>query len=91
VGLLERFDAVVTSAEAGASKPDPVVFRSALSRLGVASHRALHCGDDPVRDCAGARAAGIAAVLLVRGAEPDGDAWPTIGSLAELPALIARG
>jgi HAD superfamily hydrolase (TIGR01509 family) len=89
-GLLEHFDAVVASAELGASKPHPVVFRRALARLGVEAHRALHCGDDPVRDCAGARGAGIAAVLLVRGAAPDGDAWPTIGSLAELPAL-ARG
>lgn len=90
-GLLERFDAVVSSAEAGAAKPHPAVFRRALTRLGVEAHQALHCGDDPVRDCAGARGAGIAAVLLVRGAAPDGGAWPAIGSLAELPPLIARG
>jgi len=50
---------VVTSAEAGAPKPDPAVFELALQRLGVAAPvRAVHVGDDPA-DEAGARAAGL--------------------------------
>jgi putative hydrolase of the HAD superfamily len=57
---LEAFDvdAVVSSAEAGASKPDPAIFRLALERLGVRPERALHVGDSPA-DEAGARAAGM--------------------------------
>jgi FMN phosphatase YigB (HAD superfamily) len=50
---------VVTSAEAGAAKPDPAVFALALHRLGVADPaRAVHVGDDAA-DEAGARAAGL--------------------------------
>jgi putative hydrolase of the HAD superfamily len=57
---LEEFDVdvVVSSAEAGASKPDPAVFRLALERLGVRPERALHVGDSPA-DEEGARAAGM--------------------------------
>jgi putative hydrolase of the HAD superfamily len=50
---------VVTSAEAGAPKPDPAVFRLALELLGgVPAERALHVGDSPA-DEEGARAAGM--------------------------------
>lgn len=50
---------VVTSAEAGAAKPDPAVFALALRRLEVADPaRAVHVGDGPA-DEAGARAAGL--------------------------------
>lgn len=52
------FSAVVTSAEVGAEKPDPVIFRYALAQLGVVTERALHVGDEPV-DERGARAAGM--------------------------------
>ena len=58
-GLAPLFDAVVTSAEAGAAKPDPAPFLLALARLGVRPERALHVGDDAV-DRDGARAAGLA-------------------------------
>ena len=49
---------VVTSAEAGAAKPDPAVFRLALERLGVEPARALHVGDED-EDEQGAAAAGM--------------------------------
>jgi FMN phosphatase YigB (HAD superfamily) len=49
---------VVTSAEAGAPKPDPAIFRLALARLGVEPARALHVGDGEA-DAEGARAAGM--------------------------------
>lgn len=49
---------VVTSAQAGAPKPDPAVFRLALELLGVQPGRALHVGDSD-SDEAGAAAAGM--------------------------------
>ena len=52
------FDAVVTSAEAGAPKPDPAVFLLALERLGVPPRHAAHVGDSQA-DEEGARAAGV--------------------------------
>jgi putative hydrolase of the HAD superfamily len=52
------FSAVVTSAEAGAAKPDPTVFKIALERLGVDARRALHVGDEE-EDEQGAAAVGM--------------------------------
>ena len=58
IGLASYFAVVVTSAEAGAAKPDARPFRLALEALRVSPERALHVGDGPA-DEAGARAAGL--------------------------------
>jgi HAD superfamily hydrolase (TIGR01509 family) len=58
IGAASLFSAIVTSADAGAAKPDPAVFRLALERLGVDQARALHVGDEP-QDEEGALAAGM--------------------------------
>jgi putative hydrolase of the HAD superfamily len=59
VGLAHLFGLVLTSAEAGASKPEPALFTEALARLGVAAARTVHVGDGKA-DAAGAQAAGVA-------------------------------
>ena len=58
-GVEQLFQAVVSSAEAGAEKPDPAIFERALAELGVSASRALHIGDEDV-DRVGAGAAGLA-------------------------------
>lgn len=58
LALDRYFSAVVTSAEAGAPKPDPAPFRLALERLGVEAGRAVHVGDEQA-DQLGAAAAGM--------------------------------
>jgi FMN phosphatase YigB (HAD superfamily) len=58
LGLDRHFAAVVTSAEAGAPKPDPAPFLLALERLGVEPSRAVHVGDEET-DELGAAAAGM--------------------------------
>ena len=58
IGADHFFSTVVTSAEAGAAKPDPAAFRLALQRLGVEPARALHVGDE-AEDEEGAAAAGM--------------------------------
>jgi putative hydrolase of the HAD superfamily len=58
LGTAALFRAIVTTAEAGAPKPEPAVFRLALERLGVEAGRVLHVGDEP-GDAEGARAAGM--------------------------------
>ena len=77
-GLGGSFDAVITSAAVGARKPGPRIFDAALEAAGCAPHQALHVGDTPAEDIAGARAAGIRALLLDRDGRGD------IASLAEL-------
>jgi putative hydrolase of the HAD superfamily len=59
VDLHRFFETVVTSAEAGASKPQPPIFNEALRRLGVHPARAVHVGDGKA-DREGAKAAGLA-------------------------------
>jgi putative hydrolase of the HAD superfamily len=58
LGLRGLVTTVVTSAEAGAEKPDPRIFELALARLRVPRDRVLHVGDDDV-DARGAAAAGL--------------------------------
>jgi putative hydrolase of the HAD superfamily len=57
-GFVGAFETIVSSAEAGAAKPDPRIFQVALGRLGVDPARAVHVGDDEV-DREGALAAGL--------------------------------
>lgn len=57
-GFRGRFACVVTSAEAGAPKPDRRPFELALRRLRVDAGRALHVGDGEP-DARGAAAAGM--------------------------------
>lgn len=66
VGVSTMLDCLVTSAEVGVAKPDPALFRQALERLGLRPEEAIHLGDSPELDLAGAEAAGIEAVLLRR-------------------------
>ncbi len=65
-GLGSALDGVVTSAGAGARKPDPAIFTAALALAGCEPEEALHVGDTPEEDSAGADAAGIRSLLLNR-------------------------
>jgi putative hydrolase of the HAD superfamily len=60
------FDDIVISTHAGAAKPSPRIFQSALRRLSLVPSEALYVGDSPVHDDAGARAVGMHSVLIDR-------------------------
>jgi len=64
VGLLGFFETVLDSGEEGVEKPDPRIFRSAVERTGARMDQSLYIGDMYHIDVAGARAAGMAVVLL---------------------------
>jgi putative hydrolase of the HAD superfamily len=66
LGLTGYFELLLTSAEARASKPDPAIFRHALSTLGLSADQVAHVGDCPRADLAGAKSAGIRAFHLQR-------------------------
>jgi HAD superfamily hydrolase (TIGR01509 family) len=89
LGIADRFEAVAVSAALGVGKPNPEIFRYALDLLGVAPGEAVHCGDQPDRDCTGARAAGVAAILVDREGRLADAPCPRIASLAELPEAVA--
>jgi len=91
-GLAALVDGAISSAEAGARKPDPAIFRSALALAGRDDgRRALHAGDSLALDVAGARAAGLDAVLVARGPVADGvpAGVAVLGSLDGLASLAA--
>jgi putative hydrolase of the HAD superfamily len=66
LGLAPRFATVAVSAIEETGKPHPEIFRRACARLAVAPEEALHVGDSVREDYEGARAAGLAALLLDR-------------------------
>ena len=90
-GLRELVDGALSSAEVGAAKPDPEIFRRALELSGCSAEGGLHAGDSVENDVAGALAAGLRPVLVAREGRPDGvpAGVEVIGSLDELAALAA--
>ncbi|MDP9349634.1 MAG: HAD-IA family hydrolase [Gemmatimonadota bacterium] len=90
VGLRPYFDFVIDSAVVGIEKPDPRIFQLACARLGLHPGEALYVGDIYEIDVAGARRAGMRAVLidpLDRWGELDCD---RIRGVEELPAWLER-
>lgn len=66
---LPWFDAVVTSAEAGARKPHPAIFTTVCDALGLPPDQVAFVGDSWSADVVGALRAGMAPVWI-RGARP---------------------
>jgi putative hydrolase of the HAD superfamily len=60
------FRHVFLSSELGADKPDPFIYQRALEVSGFEPGEVLHVGDDPERDWAAARAAGLEVFPLDR-------------------------
>jgi 2-haloacid dehalogenase/putative hydrolase of the HAD superfamily len=84
------FPAVVTSEDAGAYKPSPLIFQRALALLGLRADEVVHVGDSLHADVAGARAAGIAAVWINRSGRPVPDGMDPASVIGDLTDLTAR-
>jgi putative hydrolase of the HAD superfamily len=92
--LLHLVDGVVSSAVAGADKPDSRLFEAALELAGCEPGEAIHVGDSLENDVAGAIVAGVAPVFLVRDAETPANVppgVPVVRSLMDLAAALAAG
>lgn len=79
-------DAMVTSEEAGVSKPARGIFDQALARVSARAGDAVMLGDAWVADVEGARGAGVIPVWLNRTGRPSPDA-----AVAELTSLEPAG
>jgi FMN hydrolase / 5-amino-6-(5-phospho-D-ribitylamino)uracil phosphatase len=91
LGLADYFAFALSAEDLGIGKPDPTPFLEALKRGNVDAGAAVHIGDHPGDDIAGAQQAGFRAIWF----NPAGKAWEAdkrpdaeISSLTELPALL---
>ncbi len=84
---LERmFSVLICSAEVGVEKPDPWIFTIACRTAGVSARQAVHIGDDPLKDVAGANQAGLVGML-----HDEEEGWAGLpGRLAVLRRTVFR-
>lgn len=88
LGLSKYFDYLFDSFLEGVEKPDPRLFQIALARSGAQAGNTMHVGDLYHVDVAGARAAGLSAVLYdVADLYADYDC-PRVRSLEELVRML---
>jgi putative hydrolase of the HAD superfamily len=93
-GIADLFETVLVSDEIGWRKPKPVIFETALDRLGIAAGDALFVGDRVDIDVAGAQGVGMGSAWI----NPDGVALPPdvrppdfeIRDLGELGPILRR-
>ena len=91
LGLDDYFEVCAISEEVGATKPQPGIFAHTLEALGIKAASALHAGDNPHHDVAGARDHGMHGVWVNRrGGRFDGpgDADAEVADLGELVRLL---
>jgi len=85
-GIPDVFESIVTSGDVGYRKPHPLVFETALRRLGVQPEDAVVVGDSYENDIVPAASLGIVPVLKLNDREPDAD-WTL--ARYQVPSLAA--
>ncbi|MBM3104912.1 HAD-IA family hydrolase [Pseudomonas sp. P66] len=91
LGLSDYFKFALCAEDLGIGKPDPQPFLEALRQGQVEAHAAVHIGDHPGDDIAGAQRAGLRAIWF----NPQGKRWEAdsrpdaeIQRLSQLPELL---
>ncbi|MEX1103570.1 MAG: HAD-IA family hydrolase [Dehalococcoidia bacterium] len=92
LGIAGYIDVLVTSVDVGFGKPHPAPYQRALADLKLQPHEAIFVGDREETDIAGARAAGMRAVLLERtGRARDRSGFLVVERLAGLNDILGEG
>jgi len=93
LGLADYFAFALCAEDLGIGKPDPAPFLEALKRGNADPAHAVHIGDHPGDDIAGAQQAGMRAIWY----NPQGKPWEAekspdaeISSLTQLPDVLRR-
>jgi putative hydrolase of the HAD superfamily len=91
LGVCHYFKFVISSADYGVRKPDPIIFEVALRRLGLDPARVWFAGDNVGYDIVGGRGAGMFCVAFNPRTEipPDLGGHTLITRWSELPSLIS--
>ncbi len=93
LGLADYFAFALCAEDLGIGKPDPAPFREALKRGNADASAAVHIGDHPADDIAGAQQAGMRAIWYNPGGKPWGaEKRPDaeISSLSQLPDVLRQ-
>lgn len=90
--LREFFQHVFTSHDLGFEKPDPRFFYKVLEQLDVAPNECIMVGDEYSKDIVGAKSVGMYTVWFAQApvSKPAPQADAIIGSMAELPTVVAK-
>ena len=88
LALAPHLDALAVSALVGATKPDPALFREALRQAGASPETSLHVGDWYALDVAGARAAGMQALLFDHAGRTPGADCPRVETFDAMKAYL---
>jgi len=90
LGLVDRFDVVVTTDTLGFGKPDPRVYLEACRLLGAGPAGVVCIGDSLPWDVLGAQAAGLRAVWLDREGRGTAETVASVRGLDEVSAALDR-
>ena len=85
VGLDQYFEVFVCSDQVGVMKPEPLIYQTALSRMGVSAQESLYVDDYDV-EADGARTLGFTAFHVCRDSEPK-ETWD-ISTLQEMVEFL---
>ena len=72
-GLEKYFGQIIISGDLNTRKPDPVIFNTALDKLGIAPDETIMIGDNLKSDIKGAAGAGIKSMWINRYDTDSGD------------------
>jgi len=93
LGWRDLFDVVVVTGTLPAGKPDPRAFETFVDRLGVPAEEIVYVGDDVEADVGGAKGAGLFAVQVCDGVDPDPRADASVDRdslVSDLRELLSR-
>ena len=90
MGIDGYFEVISLSNELAMAKPSPQIFHHTLDALGVEPGRALHVGDNPVADVAGAAAVGMKTAWLTGTNRTDLTVQPDYLAvdISEIPSIV---
>ncbi len=83
-GILEYFDSITTSEEAGVKKPHPEIFEKAILKSNARPQNSVMIGDNLEADIIGAHKFGLNVIFLNSEKNVDQNEFPQIQKLKEL-------
>jgi FMN phosphatase YigB (HAD superfamily) len=84
VGLLERFDLIVTPLEAGVAKPDTKIIEMILGEMALGRDEVAFVGDSVVDE----QLCIAAGVRLIAFRNPELSAWAHVDDFTRIPGLL---